>query len=134
MGHSVLVVDDKAALRYFTVLYLEQLVVDGCKLQVYEASDGRGALGIITQHAQQVTGIDLVISEIEMGNMTGFQLVDEARRIFPTTKYLLVSENMGAYEQQAKARGATTLARPFIESDLTGAVKSLFSLQNPPSP
>lgn len=128
-SYSVLVADDEEWIRILTRSSLEMLTQEGYELQVCEALDGQTALEIIAQHVQQGKCIDLLISDINMGSMNGLQLVAEAKKISPPTKYVLFSASMGDYRQQAEALGAIALSKPFLPSNLLAKVRSLLPLQ-----
>ncbi|BDF59334.1 DNA-binding response regulator [Christensenellaceae bacterium] len=80
MFHILIVEDDKN-LRRLMATYLER---EG--YEVYHAGDGEQAMDVLdTQH------IDLIISDIMMPNMDGYQLTEELRRADYTLPILMVT-------------------------------------------
>jgi len=65
----VLVVDDS-----YTSRTLEVGVLEGCGYQVFDAVDGYDALRVLRNES-----IDLVVSDIEMPRMDGFELLKEIK-------------------------------------------------------
>lgn len=83
------------AAKSFTVLYAEDneaLRVNAAKLfknlfkTVYVASDGQEALDIFRREK-----VDIVISDIKMPRMNGFELIEKIRYIKPSTKFIIMS-------------------------------------------
>ncbi len=78
---TVLIVDDEAGL---TLLTDELLTEHG--YQVFTASDGVQALQILAEEK-----VDLLISDIIMPNMDGYQLAKKVQQLYPQIKIQLVS-------------------------------------------
>lgn len=77
----ILVVEDDKNLRRLMAAYLEQ-----GGYEVYHAEDGEAALSILDS-----THIDLMISDIMMPNMDGYELVEELRNAGFTLPVLMVT-------------------------------------------
>ncbi|WP_066687695.1 response regulator transcription factor [Christensenella intestinihominis] len=77
----ILVVEDDKNLRRLMAAYLEQ-----GGYEVYHAEDGEAALSILDS-----THIDLMISDIMMPNMDGYELVEELRSAGFTLPVLMVT-------------------------------------------
>ena len=77
----ILVVEDDKNLRRLMATYLEREGYD-----VYHAEDGEAALRIM-----ETTHIDLIISDIMMPNMDGYELTEELRRAEYTLPILMVT-------------------------------------------
>jgi two-component system, chemotaxis family, sensor kinase CheA len=67
---SILVVDDSVTIRTF-----EKALLEAAGYDVTAASDGREAWSLIQSDAP-----DLIVSDVEMPNMTGFELTEKVRR------------------------------------------------------
>lgn len=77
----ILVVEDDKNLRRLMATYLEREGYD-----VYHAEDGEAALRVM-----ETTHIDLIISDIMMPNMDGYELTEELRRAEYTLPILMVT-------------------------------------------
>ena len=77
----ILVAEDDKNLRRLMAAYLEQ-----SGYEVYHAEDGEAALSILDS-----THIDLIISDIMMPNMDGYELVEELRNARFTLPVLMVT-------------------------------------------
>ena len=80
MLHTLVAEDDKN-LRRLMAAYLEQ-----SGYEVYHAEDGEAALSILDS-----THIDLIISDIMMPNMDGYELIEELRNAGFTLPVLMVT-------------------------------------------
>ena len=78
---KILIVEDNNKLRKLIDVYLTH---NGYK--TYNATDGLEALNIINNNM-----IDLVICDIMMPNMDGFELVEELREIYTNLPILIVT-------------------------------------------
>jgi two-component system, chemotaxis family, sensor kinase CheA len=67
---SILVVDDSVTIRTF-----EKALLEAAGYDVTAASDGLEAWNLL-----QKRGCDLIVSDVEMPNMTGFELTEKVRR------------------------------------------------------
>jgi PAS domain S-box-containing protein len=81
VGKSVLVVDDDRGVRESVA---ELLRDEGCQVQT--ACDGREALDLVEK-----TPFDLVLSDVVMPRMDGYELYQECRRIRPKTAVALMT-------------------------------------------
>jgi len=112
-----LIVDDSLSVRKYASLLLQ---ANG--LQVLTAADGQEALRVL--ETQQV---DSVITDLEMPNMHGYELLSElARRPGWTTPVAVLSSRAGEHHQEkAFALGATDyLVKPFEEESLMAVVNN----------
>jgi two-component system cell cycle response regulator CpdR len=84
MSHKIsLVVDDEPSVRSFIMAVLRS---DG--FQTFEAEDGVQALELLRKVG---TGVDLLVSDINMPNMDGITLASSVRAEFPAIPLILVS-------------------------------------------
>ena len=109
---KILAVDDSPSLRQMVAFTLK-----GAGHDVSEASDGVEALNIAKGQA-----FDLVITDINMPNMDGLQLIAELRKLpnFKFTPILcLTTESSDDKKKQGKEAGATGwIVKPFSPEKL----------------
>jgi DNA-binding NtrC family response regulator len=79
--NRILVVDDEEALR--TVLSTE---LDGEGYKVSSAADGREAINILTSNE-----FDLVLLDIKMPNVDGFEVLKFSKERWPKTKIVMLT-------------------------------------------
>ena len=104
----ILVVDDSRAMRMIVIRTLRQAGFEGH--QISEAADGREAF-----EAVKDTRPDLVLSDWNMPNMTGIELLSALRRSGDETPFgFVTSEGSPDMRARASAGGALFLiAKPF---------------------
>ena len=104
----ILVVDDSRAMRMIVVRTLRQAGFEGH--QISEAADGREAFDAVAQARP-----DLVLSDWNMPNMTGIELIHALRRAGDETPFgFVTSEGSAEMRERAEAAGALFLiAKPF---------------------
>ncbi len=117
---TILIVDDETALCH---MLSEMLAEEGYRL--LEASSGTLALDILKS-----TDVDLIISDIEMPGMTGFDLLKQVNELYPKIKIQLVS----GYSDQVENGNVLhkkILYKPYSQfdmieraRDMLGSVKS----------
>jgi chemotaxis family two-component system sensor histidine kinase/response regulator PixL len=117
---TILVVDDSAALRRTLALSLEK---NG--YQVLQAKDGREALEQMHKHSQ----INLVICDVEMPNMNGFEFLGMRRKeanLTRTPVAMLTSRSSEKHRSLAKQLGANAyFTKPYIEQEFLGEIRKL---------
>ncbi len=118
MSKSILVVDDSSVML---MSLKETLELAG--FQVQTAADGLLAL----QALQGGLRPDLVITDINMPNMDGLELIKNARTILRFTPILaLTTESQAAKRDEAKRLGATGwLVKPVAGPDLVRVVRQV---------
>jgi two-component system chemotaxis response regulator CheY len=121
MAKTIMIVDDSASIRMVVRLTLE-----GEGFNVIDASDGVEAL-------KKLNGvkIHLLITDVNMPNMDGITLVQEAKKL-PTYKFtpmmMLTTEVSGDKKMQGRNAGAKAwLVKPFQPPVLLNAVSKLIS-------
>jgi two-component system cell cycle sensor histidine kinase/response regulator CckA len=115
----VLVVDDDDLVRGVT---RRALTRQG--YSILEASAGKEALAICCERDGQ---IDLLLTDVVMPEMSGFELASAVKARYPSVPVLYVSgyaEESVVSEQFAKLR-ATFLRKPFTLDELVGKVKEM---------
>ncbi|UTW48934.1 response regulator [Bacterioplanoides sp. SCSIO 12839] len=114
---SILAVDDSASMRQMVSFTLK-----GAGYQVVEASDGVEALA-----AAKKGKFDLVLSDVNMPNMNGIELVKELRQLADykfTPVLMLTTESAGDMKMQGKQAGATGwIVKPFNPDQLLSTIK-----------
>ncbi len=116
---SILVVDDEPSLL---ALARDVLSLQGYK--VLCGANGSEALSLLRNNA-----VDLVISDVIMPGMNGYELADKIRLEFPCMKILIVSgfdETSHADEVDQVLR-SQALAKPYSSRDLLERVRQLLS-------
>jgi two-component system cell cycle response regulator CpdR len=103
MTHTVLVVDDEPMVLEVTALMLEEL---GCV--VFTAKCGKEALGTL---ADEPT-IMVLITDINMPGISGYELAAQARRDRPDLSVLLLSG------RETADHGFPLIRKPFLREDL----------------
>jgi chemotaxis family two-component system sensor histidine kinase/response regulator PixL len=125
---TVLVVDDAVALRRTLALTLERA---GCR--VLQARDGREAL----EQLQRTSSVALVICDIEMPNMNGFEFLSSRRQDAELSKIpvvMLTSRSNDKHRWLAMQLGATAyFTKPYLEQDFLGAITQLIAHSTPES-
>jgi len=121
----IIVVDDYEPWRRFIVSTLQERP----DLQIVgEAADGLEAAELVTQQ-----GCHLVITDLEMPRMTGYELMAQLRQS-PTTKripVMVVTSRAGAkHRDRAMKEGASAfLTKPVQEDQLLAAVEQLIGTE-----
>lgn len=116
---KILAVDDSASMRQMVSFTLK-----GAGHEVLEASDGVEGLSVA-----QRGPVDLVISDVNMPNMDGIQLIAELRKL-PSYKFtpilMLTTESSGEKKMQGKSAGATGwIVKPFNPEQLLATIKKV---------
>ena len=100
----VLVVDDEALIVQLAASWLEDL---GCEVET--ALNGSEALAKLANDQR----IEVLISDVNMPGISGYQVADRAKEMRPELKVILSS---GA---ESDPHGWPLLRKPFLQSDLT---------------
>jgi DNA-binding NarL/FixJ family response regulator len=121
---NILIVDDESVIRDKLSQYLSQYHDAPYELAVRVASDASSARDAM---AEEVA--DLVISDINMPNETGFELVDFIKKTYPDTKTALITAyQVDDYIRTAKEIGVYNViakASPFDFDELSCVVNAL---------
>src|SRR5713226_7234405 len=121
----IVVADDSISVRKFVGRMLEK---NGYRVKL--AADGLEAAELIAQH-----GCHLVITDLEMPRMTGYELMAQLRQS-PSTRripVMVVTSRAGAkHRDRAMKEGATAfLTKPVQEDQLIAAVEQLIGTEAP---
>jgi chemosensory pili system protein ChpA (sensor histidine kinase/response regulator) len=121
----IVVADDSISVRKFVGRMLEK---NGYRVKL--AADGLEAAELVSQH-----GCHLVITDLEMPRMTGYELMVQLRQS-PTTRripVMVVTSRAGAkHRDRAMKEGAAAfLTKPVQEDQLIAAVEQLMGTEAP---
>ena len=121
-GQTILVVDDEPGLRE---LAKEILIMAG--YQVLTAHDGHDAIDVLTKQA-----VDLVLSDVIMPNLDGYQLANYIQENYPSVKIQLASgfSDNRHLALSDKALYETMLHKPYNTATLLNRISSLFFADN----
>jgi two-component system, chemotaxis family, sensor histidine kinase and response regulator PixL len=123
---TVLVVDDSIALRQTLALTLQK-----AGHRVLQARDGREAL----DQLQQNSSIQMVVCDIEMPNMNGFEFLSHRRQNAEMLKVpvaMLTSRSNDKHRRLALHLGANDyFVKPYIEQEFLNAIAKLIHQPQP---
>ncbi|KAF9191829.1 hypothetical protein BGZ50_009048 [Haplosporangium sp. Z 11] len=124
----IIIVDDNHDMR----AYLREILCRDFRVRC--AVDGLDAIRLITARLQQGKRIDLVLSDVAMPNMNGYELLKRLRRdsATRTTPFILLSARAG---EEANVEGLDLgaddcLVKPFSARELLARVKSSIRLSD----
>nr|CRH07022.1 Chemotaxis protein cheY [Candidatus Magnetococcus massalia] len=112
-------VDDSSSVRQMVGMTLK-----GAGYQVVEAADGQIAFNTL-----KTKPVDMVITDLNMPNMDGIQLIKNLRTL-PAFKFtpivMLTTESQASRKQEGKSAGATGwIVKPFKPDQLLTVVKKV---------
>jgi len=116
---TILIVDDSSVVRMSLNYFLKEN-----QFNVVEAVDGMDGLEKAAQNK-----LDLIISDINMPNMNGIEMIRKLRE-FPATRYVpilvLTTESAKDMLDQGKKAGATGwIVKPFTNETLLATIKKV---------
>ena len=119
MSKTIMTVDDSASIRQMVSFTLKQ-----AGYQVLEAVDGKDALSKLNG-----TGVNMVLTDLNMPNMDGIELIRNLRAT-PSCKFIpivmLTTESQADKKQEGKSAGATGwIVKPFKPDQLLAVVKKV---------
>ncbi len=116
---TVLIVEDEAALRRLLSLSLERR---GYK--VLTAVDGADAIEIFGQHPGE---IDLVVSDLVMPRVDGFELKRRIAALSPAMRFLFMSgySDEIVERRESALQGCAFLEKPFLPDELANKVREV---------
>ena len=116
----ILIVDDEESDRV-----LLQAILERAGHETFLAADGEEAL-----RKYQLKGIDVVITDLQMPEVHGFELITIIRDFSPPPAVIAVSGTGTFQLQMAEALGAnSTIAKPVIPELLLDAVERALAAQ-----
>lgn len=118
---TILVVDDSAYVRRMIRFALAQQAY-----RLLEASDGVDALKCL-----QGNNVDLIITDLKMPNMDGFDLIRHIRSDSKTEFLpiiLLTGELDEKNREEARKAGVSAfIVKPFVPDQISGLIESIFT-------
>lgn len=122
MAFNVLIVDDSSSMR---AVIKKTIKVSGFNVgQFLTAADGRDALKVLKEE-----WVDLVLTDINMPNMNGMELLEEMKEdeILKTIPVVMVTtEGSEKIMQKSMALGANGfIKKPFKPEDIRNALNSI---------
>lgn len=118
---TILLVEDDNVIRMLVNEYLEEF-----GYRVVVVASGDDALPILVNNKE----IDLIITDVRMpGKLNGFDLIEEASRLRPTLKTIVMSGQTGETNNRADVADRF-IAKPFTVNNLGIAIESLLGLRN----
>jgi two-component system, chemotaxis family, chemotaxis protein CheY len=119
MSKTIMIVDDSLSMRQMLAKTLRD-----AGYEVTEAVDGRDAVDKLKARTT-----DLLITDLNMPNMDGIQLISAARAM-PSLKLtpiiMLTTEADAGKKQAGRAAGATAwVVKPFQPDQLLGAIRKV---------
>jgi CheY-like chemotaxis protein len=113
-GERILLVDDEAVLRRLALTILSR--------QGYNVIEASGPVEALELAAAQPDSIDLILADVIMPGMRGWEMVERLRVSQPRARVLYMSGYVGELESAAdKVR--PLLAKPFRPRDLVEEVR-----------
>jgi two-component system, chemotaxis family, sensor histidine kinase and response regulator PixL len=123
---TILIVDDSMALRQTLALTLQK-----ANYRVLQARDGREALEQLQKNSQ----IQMVICDVEMPNMNGFEFLSHRRQdatINQIPVAMLTSRSNDKHRRLATHLGATAyFTKPYIEQEFLSAIAQIMQTRQP---
>ena len=117
----ILIVDDSITLRQTLALTLQK-----AGYRVLQARDGREAI----EQLQQNSSIQMVVCDVEMPNLNGFEFLNHRRQDPQLSKIpvaMLTSRSSEKHRQLATHLGASAyFSKPYLEQEFLAALKALF--------
>ncbi len=119
--HTILVVDDETSMREFLEVLLSK---EGYK--VFNAGSGRQAVKMIRKH-----DYDLVLSDIRLGDITGLDVLREAKKNNPDTVVIMISAySTTEIAVEAMNEGAYDFVpKPFDNTELKHTINKALELR-----
>jgi DNA-binding response OmpR family regulator len=116
MSESVLVVDDDSSIRELLLVLLEQAGMAGL-----EAEDGRAGVRVFFDRRP-----DLVILDVDMPEMDGWQVLERLREISDVPVLMLTAKGAEADKVRGLTQGADDyVAKPFAPREVMARVEAL---------
>lgn len=120
MKKRILIAEDEQLLLYSMKVLIERM---DDEFEVYSANNGRQALELING-----LDIDLLITDIQMPEVDGLELIREVQKKYPSIKMLAMSGAGDRYLKAAKSFGASyVLNKPVEMDELTSAIHKVLS-------
>ena len=118
-GETILLVEDEGAIRL-----LMRRMLEAHGYHVLEAQNGYEATALAEAHRAP---IDLLVSDVRMPGISGFDLVDIVIGSHPETKVLFVTGQANHVDVRGglKESGRPFLLKPYTHVDLAGKIREV---------
>lgn len=118
--HTILLVEDESAVRDLAARILREAGHD-----VIVSASGHDAIAKVAEHG---AAVDLLLTDVLMRGMSGRELADHMRTLWPDLPILFMSGYSPAQiDLDPAAYGAGFLEKPFAPSELEERVRSLLA-------
>lgn len=107
---TILLVDDQAILRKAVGMMLKHL-----GFNTLEASHGEEALRLLSQHQNQIS---LLLVDVTMPGLSGYEIAQRVRKIYPTMPIILSSGYDESAESKERYPSTLFLAKPYHLDEL----------------
>lgn len=115
---TILVVDDEAAVRRLTARLLQNAGYD-----VHTAESANAAIAV----AQELQcGLNLLLTDMRMPGVDGYELIGQIRRICPYVDTMVFS---GFIPDDGRPKNYPILPKPFTKDQLLAAVRQVLDTQ-----
>jgi CheY-like chemotaxis protein len=111
----VLVVEDEPLIRMATITFIEEMGLQGT-----EAANGEEAMSILRNDPD----IGFLLTDLGLPGMTGYQLIEEALRLKPDLKIVIISGRSAEHAAGTKPFQAEYLSKPFTLAQLRRVLKA----------
>ena len=111
---KVLVVEDEPLIRMATIAFVEEI-----GLQALGAGDGEQALSILRNDPD----IGVLLADLGLPGMTGHQLIEQAVRLKPDLKIVVITGRSAEQAAGQKPAHAAYLSKPFTLAQLRRVLK-----------
>ncbi len=115
---EVLVVDDQPIQRGYVKRFLSYLDLPSHALNIQEAEDGKKALEILAAGGR----IDVAITDYNMPNKNGLEVVAEGMKISPQTYFVVRS---GMMNEELAAKVENLGAKALLKEDFEGLLETV---------
>jgi DNA-binding NtrC family response regulator len=115
---KILIVDDEHFFLEIVTLYFARQPF----LEVSTADTCAGAIGFLKSHS-----VDLVVTDLRMPDMHGFELISYLREVFPDIPVIVTSADVDAdaADRLRSLDVAMVLEKPFLLDELKGTIMTV---------
>ena len=116
---TILIVEDEQA-----VLTLTRLMLESLGYRVHSTTRASEAIEIVEQQGE---AIDLILSDVVMPELDGWQLCEKLRAINPRLRFLFMSGYTAdaAIRQNIMTEGLPCILKPFALSELAAKIRAV---------
>ena len=118
-GERILLVDDEAVLRRLAVTILVR--------QGYAVVEAAGPAEALALGAAEPDSFDLILADVMMPGMRGWEMVDRLRISQPRARVLYMSGYVGELDRSTIEKVRPLLSKPFRPRDLIDEVRRVLS-------